>query len=135
MRYIAKNIPIAAVLAALCAALPPARAAADPAMDNVLDRDALAARQWKENLGLSAEQTPRFLAAVKAKDAGLQPLREQLRAGMRKLQSQLSENAAESEVQDSLQQLVKVRKAIAARKEQFDAALAAFLSQIGRAHV
>ena len=130
-----KKIPIAASLAAVLALVPLPGAAADSAGVNFLDHDAAAGRQWKEKFGLSADQIPKFLAAMKAKDAGLQPLREQLRAGMRKLQSQLSESAPENDVQDSLQQLARTRKAISLQNDQFDAGLASFLSPSQRAKV
>ena len=128
-----KIISIAALLAARLALMPAAFAAGEPVGETALDRDGAAGRQWKEKLALSAEQLPKFLAAVNAKDAELQPLREQLRANMRKLQGQLSGGAAEKDVQEVLEQLILTRKAIALRNDQFDGVMTSFLTPSQRA--
>ena len=94
---------------------------------DALDRDVVVGRQWKEKLGLSSDQVPKVLAAVKTREAGLQPLREQLRAAMRQLQSQLTENAPDQQVQESLLQLALVQNAVTAKNDQFDAKLGSFL--------
>ena len=128
-----KSILVAALLTVQLLLVGSARAGADPAGGNIPDREAAAGRQWKEKLGLSADQLPKFLAAVKERDADLRPLREQLRAGMRKLQSQLTDGAPEKDVQATLEQLDGSRKAIALRGEQFDAGMAALLAPSQRA--
>jgi hypothetical protein len=131
-----KWIPTAAFLALLIAPAPRARAA-DPSGENALDRGGAAGREWKEKLGLGSDQLAKFIAALRTRDDDLQPLRDQFRGGVRKLRTQLSENASEKDVLDSLQQLSRLRKAIALRSDQFDAQVAAFLapSQRGKLFV
>ena len=128
-----KNTRIAVLLTLALLSAPFARAAADGGGEDVLAREDAAGRQWKDKLGLSAEQLPKFLAAVKARDADLHPLQEQSRAEMRKLRAQLSENAPEKDVQDSLEQVVRLQKEMTRRNEQFDAGTASFLVPSQRA--
>ncbi|MDD5304101.1 MAG: hypothetical protein PHS14_13450 [Elusimicrobia bacterium] len=120
---------------AVLAVLVPASfsAAPDPAVDYPLERGADAGRQWQDKLGLNAEQVRRFTALENEKAARLKPLRELLRNGLVQLQAQLAGNAPESDVKDTLQQLLQVHRAIAERSEQFDAGLEAFLSPSQRA--
>jgi hypothetical protein len=127
-----KHIRVAALLGACLALVPLARAADEPG-ESVVDRDASAGRVWKEKLGLSDEQIPKFLAAVRTRDAGMLPLREELRAGMRRLSAQLAESAPEKDVQDTLQRLVRVRRTISFRNDQFETGLASFLAPSQRA--
>ena len=127
-----KNILFAAVLATFVSLVPRARAV-DAFAGNVLDRGAAAGREWKDKLGLSPDQLAKFLPALKAKDADLQPLRDQLRVVARKLRSQLSEKAPEDGVQDSLRTIARLRKAVAIRNDQFDASLESFLAPSQRA--
>lgn len=117
----------AALLAPAPAALGQGKAAADPEAD--------AGRPWRDKLGLSAAQVPKFLAAMKEREAGLQPLRDAERAALRRLQARLSESAPESDVQEALLQLAKARKAVEERAEKLDAGLAAFLSPSQRARL
>jgi Spy/CpxP family protein refolding chaperone len=134
-----KPIAVLSCMIFMLAPTPRARAAAEPAGETAgetaVDRDSAAGRLWKQRLALSGDQLPRFLAAVKTRDAALQPLSEQWRAGMRKLQSQLAANAPDAEVQESLHALARVRKAAAAREERFDAALSTLLTPTQRAKV
>jgi hypothetical protein len=134
MKHFLKDLVVAALVTSALAVVTLGRAAADSG-GALPDRDAAAGRQWKEKLGLNAEQFSKYLAALKAKEAGLQPLREDLRVGLRKLEVQLSEGAPEKDVQGTLEQLVQIRKAIALRDEQFEAGLSAFLTPSQRARL
>jgi hypothetical protein len=123
-----KILRAAALLAVLGGAPALGRAAEAAPADAASARDAAAVREWKEKLGLGADQGAKFLAALKLKDADLQSRREELRGGMRRLQTQLAENAAEKDVLDTLQKLARLRKIIALRNDQFDAETSAFLT-------
>lgn len=118
-------------------AAPPApfAAAPDPALDYPLERGVDPGEQWREKLGLSAEQARRFSLLEQEKSARLKPLRELLRNEMVRLQTYLAENATEREIEDSLAQLLQVQRAIAERSERLDAGLAAFLSPSQRARL
>jgi|GEM_PF-3307052 len=128
-----QTILAAAALAPIFSLASAARAADAPAIETAADRDAAAGLEWKEKLGLSAEQETKFMAALKATDAELEPLRAQLRGEMRRVQSQLTENAPDKDVADTLQRLVRLRRTIAQRDEQFVAGAASFLSATQRA--
>jgi hypothetical protein len=130
-----KRIRAGSALALILCSVPALGRADASASETAADRDAAADRQWRRKLGLNADQAARFLAALKAKDAELEPLREQLRAEMRRVQSQLNENAADKDVQETLQRLVRLRRAIAFRNDQFDAGAASFLSPTQRARL
>jgi hypothetical protein len=132
-RAAGRGARVAAALTAILLVLAPLASSADAARENAPDRDVMAGRLWKDKLGLSARQVPKFLSAARTRDAELQPLRDQLRGGMRKLQFLLSENAPESDVQELLQLLARVRKAVALRNEQFDTDVASFLAPSQRA--
>lgn len=125
----------AVLMFALGAVVPPSSpaAAADPAVDYPLEHGIDAGDLWKDKLGLSAEQVRKFTALENEKALRLKPLRELLRNGMVKVQSQLAENASESDVQDSLQQLLQLHRAIADRSERIDAGLSTFLAPSQRA--
>ena len=97
------------------------------------DHDVVTARLWKEKIGLSDDQVPNFIAALKANEESSQPLREELRSALRLIQTQLAENAQENVVQNELQQYARLRKAAFARNEQFDVRLASFLTPSQRA--
>jgi hypothetical protein len=47
---------------------------------------------------------------------------------MRRLQTQVTENAAEKDVEATLQRLARLRRLIALREDQFDAETASFLT-------
>lgn len=132
------RILAAAVLAA--ALLPASRAPSlaavpDPAADYPLERGADPGEQWKEKLGLSAEQARRFSLLENEKAARLKPLRELLRLEMVRLQTYLAENGTEREVEDCLAQVQQINRAIAERSEKLDAGLASFLSPTQRARL
>lgn len=115
---------------ALWAAVPPASSAAelDPAVDYPRELGVDPGEQWREKLGLTAEQARKFTLLEKERDARLKPLRELLRDCLAQLQAQLAENAPESDVRDLLKQLLQIRKAIAERSDRLDAGRASFLS-------
>lgn len=125
------------LIAASLAAAPPSSPAAapDPAVDYPLERGVDPGEQWKEKLGLSAEQARRFSALEHEKAAKLKPLRELLRNEMVRLQTFLAEGAPEREIEDSLGQLVQIQRAITDRSERIDSGLAAFLSPSQRARL
>lgn len=129
------------IAAALSAALLPAvrvpsfAAVPDPAADYPLERGADPGEQWKEKLGLSAEQARRFTLLENEKAARLKPLRELLRLEMVKLQTYLAESGTEREVEDSLAQVQQIQRAIAERSERLDAGLASFLAPSQRARL
>jgi chromosome segregation ATPase len=132
------NATKATALSALCAvivagpgALPSAKAAAETTQDV----EASEARQWKKRLGLGAEQTTKYIASVKARQAGLQPLHEQLRAAMRKLQSQLSEKAAESSVETTLREIKTLNSELLAKADSLDARIDSLLTANQRARL
>lgn len=131
----------ARVLAVLCllafsaGASPSLAAAPDPAADYPLERGVDAGQQWRKMLGLSDEQARRLTALENEKAARLKPLRELLRGEMVTLQARLAEGAPERDVQDSLEQLLQIRRAIAERSARFDENLAAFLSPSQRARL
>ena len=132
------RILAAAVLAAalLPASRTPSHAAVpDPAADYPLERGADPGEQWKEKLGLSAEQARRFSLLENEKAARLKPLRELLRLEMVRLQTYLAENGTEREVEDCLAQVQQINRAIAERTERLDAGLASFLSPTQRARL
>jgi len=125
-----RNLFAAVVIFALCAVLPRSAAPAspDPAVDYPVELGVEAGEQWREQLGLSAEQVRKFTILEKEKEARLKPLRELLRGCMVQLQAQLAEGAPENDVRDLLNQLLQIRKAIAERSERLDSGRAAFLS-------
>lgn len=132
-----RNMIAAALAAALLPAAPIASFAAvpDPAADYPLERGVDPGEQWKEKLGLSAEQARRFTLLENEKAARLKPLRELLRVEMVKLQTYLAENGTEREVEDSLAQVEQIRRAINERSERLDAGLASFLAPSQRARL
>lgn len=135
---IARRIPVLAALAVLglpAAPAPAAAAAPDPAADYPLERGVDAGQQWRKMLGLTDEQARRFTALELEKAARLKPLRELLRSELVTLQARLAEGAPERDVQDSLEQLLQIRRAIAERSARFDENLAAFLSPSQRARL
>lgn len=121
--------------AALLLALPGFAAAPDPALDYPLERGTAAGEQWRKMLGLTAEQARRFTALENEKAARLKPLRELLRNEMVRLQSLLVEGGKERDVEDSLEQILQINRAIAERSERVDAGLSAFLSASQRARL
>ncbi len=110
-------------------------AAPDPVLDFPLERGVEPGRLWKDKLGLSEEQARRFTVLENEKAARLKPLRELLRSEMVKLQAQVSDNASEREVEDTLEQVLQIHRAIAERTERLDAGLAGFLSPSQRARL
>jgi TolA-binding protein len=114
---VATGLTLALVLAGL------ARGSSAAAPDG-----AAADRSWKEKLGLSADQDRKLVAALESKDTDLQPRRDELRGAMRRLQTQVTENAAEKDVEATLQRLARLRRLIALREDQFDAETASFLT-------
>lgn len=132
-----RNIIAAALAAALlpAAPIPSFAAVPDPAADYPLERGVDPGEQWKEKLGLSAEQARRFTLLENEKAARLKPLRELLRVEMVKLQTYLAENGTEREVEDSLAQVEQIRRAINERSERLDAGLASFLAPSQRARL
>ncbi|MBI2384747.1 MAG: hypothetical protein HYV14_01915 [Elusimicrobia bacterium] len=128
---------VASLSAALlvAAALPAYAAVPDPALDYPLERGVAAGEQWRKMLGLSAEQARKFTALENEKAARLKPLRELLRHEMVKLQSLLADNGSERDVEDSLEQVNQINRAIAERSERVDAGLNAFLSASQRARL
>lgn len=120
----------------LAAAAPSARAAVpDPVLEFPLERGAEPGQQWKSKLGLSDDQARRFTVLENEKAARLKPLRELLRAEMVKLQAQVSDNASEREVEDTLEQVLQIHRAIAERTEQVESGYAGFLSPSQRARL
>ncbi|MDP3541043.1 MAG: Spy/CpxP family protein refolding chaperone [Elusimicrobiota bacterium] len=120
----------------LAAAVPSALAAVpDPVLEFPLERGVEPGRQWKDKLGLSEEQSRRFTALENERAARLKPLRELLRSEMVKLQAQVSDNASEREVEETLEQVLQIHRAIAESTEHFDAGFAAFLSPSQRARL
>lgn len=111
----------------------PLHAAGDTAGESLSQRDAVAGARWKEKLGLNTEQTRRFVAAEKEKEADMKVLRDDHNAVLFKLRSQLTDGAPENIVQESLLQIAKIRKALQDRNDRFDAASASFLAPTQRA--
>ncbi|MCR4294076.1 MAG: Spy/CpxP family protein refolding chaperone [Elusimicrobia bacterium] len=107
----------------------------DPILEFPLERGVEPGRQWKDKLGLNEEQARRFTVLENEKAARLKPLRELLRSEMVKLQAQVSDNASEREVEDTLEQVLQIHRAIAERTERLDAGLAGFLSPSQRARL
>ena len=107
----------AAALALILCLAPAPRASGAPS-ETAADRDAAAGRQWKEKLGLSAEQEAKFLAALRTADAELSPLRAQLRGDMRRVRTQLNENAPDKEIADTMQRLIRLKRTIAFRDDE-----------------
>jgi hypothetical protein len=126
---------VVSLSAALLLALPVFAAAPDPAVDYPLERGTAAGEQWRKMLGLSAEQARKFTLLENEKAARLKPLRELLRNEMVKLQSLLAEGGSERDVEDSLEQVLQINRAIAERSERVDAGLSAFLSASQRARL
>ncbi len=124
---------IAAVAADLSAAA--FADASDPAAEYTAERGADPGRRWKEELRLSPAQARKFSNSENERSARLKPLREKLRGAMVKVQAQLSMNAPESDVQDTLQRILEARKAIAEYSDRSDAEQAAFLSPSQRARL
>lgn len=116
-------------------ALPAFAAVPDPAVDYPLERGTAAGEQWRKMLGLSAEQARKFTVLENEKAARLKPLRELLRNEMVRLQSLLAEGGSERDVEDSLEQILQINRAIAERSERVDAGLSAFLSASQRARL
>lgn len=116
-------------------ALPGFAAVPEPAVDYPLERGAAAGEQWRKMLGLSAEQARKFTALENEKAARLKPLRELHRNEMVRLQSLLAEGGSERDVEDSLEQILQINRAIAERSERVDAGLSAFLSASQRARL
>lgn len=127
------NIALALLLAA--AAFPAFAAVPDPVLEFPLERGVEPGRQWKEKLGLSEDQARRFTELENEKAVRLKPLRELLRSEMVKLQAQVSDNASEREVEDTLEQVLQIHRAIAERTEQVEAGFAGFLSPSQRARL
>lgn len=127
---------IIALALLLAAAAGPAFAAVpDPVLEFPLERGVEPGQQWKDKLGLNEDQARRFTVLENEKAARLKPLRELLRAEMVKLQAQVSDNASEREVEDTLEQVLQIHRAIAERTEQIEAGLAGFLSPSQRARL
>lgn len=116
-------------------AAPAFAAVPDPVLDYPLERGAAAGEQWRKMLGLTAEQARRFTALENEKAARLKPLRELLRNEMVRLQSLLAEGGNERDVEDVLEQILQINRAIAERSERVDAGLSAFLSASQRARL
>lgn len=131
-----RKIPRMMLLCAMVSAgLVSFAAAADPAIDTLSDREAVAAPHWTEKLGLDPEQARKFQAAEEARQNDLKTLRDQINAGMLKLRSQLTDSAPEKEVQESLTRMARWRKAVQDREDQFDAVVSSFLSPSQRARL
>lgn len=126
---------VVSLSAALLLSLPAFAAAPDPALDYPLERGTAAGEQWRKMLGLSAEQARKFTVLENEKAARLKPLRELLRNEMVKLQSLLAEGGGERDIEDSLEQILQINRAIAERSERVDAGLSAFLSASQRARL
>ena len=109
--------------------------ASGPTAEYQVEQGADLGRRWKEELRLSSGQARKFSNTEKERGARLKPLREKLRGAMVKVQAQLSANAPENEVQDTLQQILEARKAIAEHGRRSDAEQAAFLSPSQRARL
>ncbi|NNN06053.1 MAG: hypothetical protein HKL90_09165, partial [Elusimicrobia bacterium] len=97
------------------------------------DSAAAAEQKWNTRLGLSAEQSARYFAACRSRDADLKRIRDLSRAALRKLQSQLTSGASENDLRETLRQFDRARNAAASRHAQFDAALVEFLAPSQRA--
>jgi Spy/CpxP family protein refolding chaperone len=108
-------------------------AASDRVSGDQPQRYAMAAQQWKERLRLTDEQARKFIAAEAARETDLIFLQDQLSSGMLKLRAQLTNSAPENEVQIALFRMTRIRKALADRDAQFDAAVSAFLTPSQRA--
>ena len=123
------------ILASLSSAPAASAAVPEPAADHALERALEPGEQWKDKLGLTADQARRLSLLEKEKDQWLRPLREILRQEMVRLQTCLAENGTEREIEESLEQILQVRRAIALRSEKVDAGLAAFLAPSQRARL
>lgn len=132
-RMLSRAVQMIALLAVV--STPSIAVAADPAGDVPYERGVDVGQLWKEKLGLSVGQARKFSALENEKAARLKPLRVLLRDGMVRLQNQLAENAPENDVQDALQQVLQIHRAIAERNERFEAGLASFLSPSQRARL
>ncbi|MBI3299874.1 MAG: hypothetical protein HYZ75_17045 [Elusimicrobia bacterium] len=121
---ISRTLTVAAALA-----LPSSAAA--PVEES--EREAPGGAQWKEKLGLSAEQARKFLAAEEARETDVKTLRDGLSAAIVKLHSLLTDGAPEKDVQEALAAVAKRRKALADRNDQFDAAISSYLTASQRA--
>ena len=123
----------AALLIALFAVLPSARAAADGSASGAFDVNAALGQQWKEKLGFTGGQSEKYAAAEKRKEDALRPLRRNLREALQELGNLLSANAPDKAVLAALDAFTHARNAVADANMRFDDDLASFLTPTQRA--
>jgi Spy/CpxP family protein refolding chaperone len=123
----------AALLAALVALIPCARAADEGAAGKSFDVNAALAQQWKEKLGFTDGQSQKYSAAEKRREDALRPLRANLREALQKVGGLVAASAGDNDVAAALDELFRAQDAVAEANKKFDADLASFLSPTQRA--
>lgn len=86
-----------------------------------------------DGLGLTDDQVSKVQEARKARNDAVKPLREQLKADLEKLRSQVEGKASDAEIQGTLERMKEARKGIEAAAERFRASMEATLNPTQRA--
>ena len=125
----------AALLAAILASIPLARAADGEPAGKAFDVDAALGQQWKEKLGFTAVQSQKYADAQKSKADALRPLRGRLSDALKKIRDLVAAKAADADVSAALKERAEAQDGIADANKKFDAALASFLTATQRAKI